>query len=108
MEFELALQLPDSDVASILPLRLAYRQKVLMVLDSEGRLDNFAEDWEAANDLAGVTGRIIHWFQRKGHARTGAYGFEALVLGPDRLNTGKAVWLTFGELFAGTRQPAVT
>ena len=104
MEFELALQLPDSDVASILPLRLAYRQNVLMVLDSEGRLDNFADDWEAANDLAGVTGRIIHWFQRKGHARTGAYGFEALVLGPDRMNTGKAVWLTFGELC----EPAIT
>ena len=98
MECELALRLPNADSATVLPLRLAYRQGVLLVLDNSGGLTQFAEDWEAANDLAGVTGRIIHWYDRKGADRTGTYGFETMLLGPGRRDTDKTVWLTFGEL----------
>lgn len=98
MEYELALRLPNESTAPLLPLRLAYRHGTLLVLDNKGGLAQFAEDWNAANDLAGVTGRIIHWYMGKGVEKTGTYGFEAILLGPGRSDTDKTVWLTFGEL----------
>ena len=95
MEFELALRLPDTATVPVLPLRLVYRQNVVMVLDGNGSLDDFPEDWEAANDMAGVTGRIIHWFDNGIGRKGGTYGFEAILLAPGRRDTEKSVWLTF-------------
>jgi hypothetical protein len=67
---------------------------MFIVLDNTGGLDQFAEDWEAANDLAGVSGGIVHWYEGRTNAR-GTYGFETIVLGP---LTERSVWLTFGQL----------
>ena len=97
MEFELALRLPREDTAAVLPLRLAYRQGIVLVLDNAGGLAQLAEDWEAANDLAGVTGRIVHWYEGTGARKTGTYGFEAVLL-DGRKDTDTSVWLTFSEL----------
>lgn len=97
MDYELALRLPNEITAPVLPLRLAYRHGTFLVLDHKGGLAQFAEDWYAANDLAGVTGRIIHWYTGKGVEKTGIYGFETILLS-GRSDTDKTVWLTFGEL----------
>jgi hypothetical protein len=97
MEFELALRLPQEDTATVLPLRLAYRQGILLVLDHAGGLAQLTEDWEAANDLAGVTGRIVHWYEGTGARKTGTYGFEAVLLESGRRDTNTFMWLTFSE-----------
>ena len=97
MEFELALRLPSESVATVLPLRLAYRQGIVLVLDNVGGLKQLAEDWEAANDLAGVTGRIVHWYEGHGLGKSGTFGFETILLNASRRATEQSVWLTFSE-----------
>lgn len=98
MEFGLALRLPSEDTAAVLPVRLAYRRGIVLVLDNAGGLSQLAEDWEAANDLAGVTGRIVHWYETTRSKTTGTYGFEAVLL-DGRKDTDVSVWLTFSELY---------
>ena len=95
MQFELALRLPNAGTAAVLPLRLNISDGRFLVLDSKGGLAEFVDDWDAANDLAGVTGSIIHWYEGKGVGKSGRYGFETIILAPGRTNTNKSVWLTF-------------
>jgi hypothetical protein len=97
MTFEIALHVPQSKTIFVLPLKLTYVNGTFMVLDAQKGLDSIPSDWETCLDLAGVNGRILHWFESKGD-RVGLYGFETILLDTDHQPNGRSVWLTTDRL----------
>ncbi len=47
--------------------------------------------------MAGLTGRIIHWYEDRKGRKVGTYGFETIVLAPGSRDTKRSVWLTFAK-----------